>query len=422
MYEITKLDNGLKIVTHRMRGMKSAALGIWVATGSRYEPESICGISHFIEHLLFKRTSKRSAKQIKTSIEGRGGSLNGFTSEEVTCFLCKVLLKDLRIGIDVLSDMVIGSVFNKDDIEKERTVICEEIRMYLDLPSHYVNELLGELLWPGQALGRFISGTVESVKKINRTEIMKYLKSYYTANNIIVAVCADLPHRDILGWAKKYLTLGSAAKPPHFEPVKEAQTKPQFKFHWQETKQIHLALGCHSLARLHPDRYALELLNIILGANMSSRLYETVREKKGLAYDISSHLRRYQDTGAFSVNMGVERKQMLEALKIVLAELDKISRTPVRDDEIKRAKHFFKGQLLITLEDTINHMLWMGERLLTTGHIPDISEVVKKIDQVTKEDIRRVAKKLFTNRKINLAVVGPVSDRQRAKIEKVFSL
>ncbi|MEA3329057.1 MAG: pitrilysin family protein [Candidatus Omnitrophota bacterium] len=422
MYEITRLDSGLRIATHRIKGMNSAAVGVWVATGSRYEREAISGISHFIEHLLFKGTSKRSAKAIKTSIEGKGGSLNGFTSEEVTCFLCKVLLKDLRAGIDVLSDMVVGSLLNKDDIEKERTVICEEIKMYLDLPSHYVSELLNELLWPSQPLGRLISGTVDTVGNIKRADIVKYLKSHYVPNNVIVAVVADLPHQDILGWSEKYLTLDPLKKHFRFQPAKENQTRPQLKFHRQETKQVHLALGCHSFSRFHPDRYALGLLNVILGANMSSRLYETVREKRGLAYDIASHLRRHQDTGVFSVNMGVEKAKATKALKLVLAELNKISQNPVKDNEIKRAKHFFKGQLLIGLEDSLNHMLWMGEKLLTGGRIPDISEVVKKIDMVTKKDIKRVAGKLFTNRNINLAVIGPLAEKERTKIEKIFSL
>ena len=422
MYEVTRLDNGLRVVTCRTKAANSAALGIWVGTGSRYEPKDVSGISHFIEHLLFKGTNKRSARAIKTSIEGRGGSLNGFTSEEITCFLCKVLLKDLKSGIDVLSDMVTGSLFNRDDIEKERTVICEEIKMYLDLPSYYVSELLGELLWPGQPLGRFISGTVDTVGKIKRADMVKYLKNHYVPGNMIVAVTADLPHQDILKWSKEYLTLGSLKKPSRFQPAKESQAKPRIRFHWQETKQVHLALGCHSLSRLDPDRYALSLLNVILGSNMSSRLYETVREKKGLAYDIASHLRRYQDTGAFSVNMGVEKGKVVKALKLVLAELGKISQKPVRDDEIKRAKHFFKGQFLIGLEDNLNHMLWMGERLLTTGRIPDTLEIVKKIDSVSKQDIKRVAGKLFTNRNINLAVIGPLADQERSNIEKIFSL
>ncbi len=271
MYETTELTNGLRIVTHTMPQMRSAACGIWVGTGSRYEPKKNSGISHFLEHLLFKGTKTRSAEEIKRSIEGRGGALNGFTAEEITCFLAKVLKRDLGLPLDVLSDMVLNPLLRKDDVERERTVILEEIKMYLDYPMHLVGELLNQLLWPDQPLGRFISGTIETVSQIKRADLLEHKKTSYSPKNVVVAVCGDIGHQDVVSLVTKYMAKMPQRKVSHFRRAKEEQTRPQLSLRQQKTEQTHLALGSHALHRTHPDRYALGLLNIILGANMSSR-------------------------------------------------------------------------------------------------------------------------------------------------------
>ena len=416
MYKITRLDNGIRVVTYSMPRANSAAIGIWVAVGSRYENSAVSGISHFIEHLLFKGTRKRSAKEIKQSIEGKGGSLNGFTSDEITCYLCKVLAKDLRLGLDVLADMVSGPLLKENDIKRERGVICEEIKMYLDLPNHHVNELLNELLWPKQPLGRLISGTVETVSRIKRSDIKRHMDKFYVPSNMIVSACGAITHADALKWCEKYLVKESRKKTLPFQKAKILQAKPRFNFYHQKTKQCHVALGFHSFSRLHPDRYALDLLNIVLGANMSSRLFEEVREKRGLAYAIRSDVQKHQDTGAFVINMGVENGKAGRALDVVLRELDKIHGKEVGEGELNRAKEFFKGQFLLALEESLNHMLWMGEKLLTLRRIPDINEILKKIDSVTARDLKNVAKKIFTSRHLNLAVIGPLSEKEKTAI------
>ena len=418
MYGITRLDNGIRVVTYNMPRASSAAIGVWVAVGSRYENSLVSGISHFIEHLLFKGTKKRSAGEIKKSIEGKGGSLNGFTGDEFTCYLCKVLAKDLRLGLDVLADMVSDPLLKANDIERERRVICEEIKMYFDLPNYHVNELLNELLWPGQPLGRLISGTVETVSRIKRPDIKRYMERFYIPRNIIVSVCGAITHGDVLKWCRKYLVKKSEEKRIPFQKAKILQAKPRFNFYHQQTKQIHIALGFHSFSRLHPERYALDLLNVVLGANMSSRLFEQVREKRGLAYAIRSEAQKHQDTGAFVINMGVENGKSARALDVVLRELDKTCRTEVSKEELNRAKEFLKGQLLLGLEDSVNYMLWIGEKLLTLKRVPDINEILKKIDSVSSQDLKNVAKKIFTSRHLSLALIGTLTEKEKAAIER----
>lgn len=422
MYELAKLNNGLRIVSLRMPQMKSVACGIWIATGSRYESRQNSGISHFLEHLLFKGTKKRSAKEIKESIEGKGGGLNGFTSEEFTCFLVKVLRKDLGLGLDILSDMVLDPSLRKDDVERERTVILEEIKMYLDLPMHLVGELLNQLLWPNQPLGRYICGTIKTVSQLKQSDIIKYRRLFYGSKNMVVAVSGDIGHREVLSVASKFLAGTPAGKVGNFRRVIEEQNKPKFNFRRQKTEQTHIAIGSHALSRLHPDRYALDLLNIILGANMSSRLYQRVREEEGLAYHVRSYVRRYQDTGAFLISLGVENGLVIRALKVVLKELRRISEGLVNDDEFRRAREFYMGQLLLSLEDTTEQMLWMGEKVMTVGFVPTIDEELKKIDKVKREDLRRVARAIFANRNLNLAIIGPLEDKDEAKIQKSFHL
>ncbi len=422
MHKTTELANGLRIVTHRMPQMKSAACGIWIGTGSRYEPKKNSGISHFLEHLLFKGTKTRSAEEIKRSIEGRGGGLNGFTSEEVTCFLAKVLKRDLGLTLDVLSDMVLNPLLRKDDVERERTVILEEIKMYLDLPMHLVHELLNQLLWPDQPLGRFVSGTIETASRIRKDDLIQYRKASYSPKRMVVAVCGDISHQDVVSMATKYMAKEPPGMVSGFRKAIEKQTGPQLNLRFQKTEQTHLALGSHALHRTHPDRYALDLLNIVLGANMSSRLYQRVREEEGLAYDIRSYVRRFQDTGVFLISLGVENKKVQKALRVVLRELQRISKDLVNDDELHRAKEFYRGQLELALEDTADHMLWMGEKMLTMGRVPAVEEVLKKIDEVGSEDLMRVAGKIFTDSNLNLAIIGPVEDKDRQKLEKSFHL
>ncbi|MDI6606695.1 MAG: pitrilysin family protein, partial [Candidatus Omnitrophota bacterium] len=285
-YQKSALDNGLKLVSYNMPQRQSLALGIWIKVGGRFEDAGNKGISHFLEHLLFKGTKKYSCRKIKESIEGVGGTLNAFTSEEVTCYLVKLPAAYQDLALDILSDMVLNPSLPAEEVEKERTVILEEIKMYKDLPQSYVHELLEGLLWPGQPLGMNIAGTFESVAGIKREEISLFRENHYTAPNIVISAAGLLEHEQLLEKIKGMFSSPAKKQLNQFLPAKDKQAKPQLKILHKETEQSHLALGFHSLRRDHPLRYALSLLHIILGANMSSRLFNEVREKRGLAYEI----------------------------------------------------------------------------------------------------------------------------------------
>ncbi|MEA3305293.1 MAG: pitrilysin family protein, partial [Candidatus Omnitrophota bacterium] len=289
MYKYNKktLDNGLKIIAHKMPQMKSAALGIWIAAGGRYENMDNRGISHFTEHLLFKGTKKRTTVQIKNSIEGIGGVLNGFTSEEVTCYFTKVIGRHIGLGLDVLSDMVLNAKFDPKDVRMERSVILEEIKMYKDHPDQHVHELLAELLWPKQTLGIPLIGTFRTVHSLKRRDLIEYRNKFYNPSNITIAACGDVNWDIFLKNCEDTFLKKRAAGPLSFGKIEISQKAPKIKILGKATEQTNIAIGFHGIRRNDPARYAMDILNVALGANMSSRLFHELREKRGLAYAIS---------------------------------------------------------------------------------------------------------------------------------------
>src|SRR3989338_5054622 len=295
-----------------MPNMESLAIGIWIRAGSRNENEKNSGISHFLEHMLFKGTPLRSCKKLKEEIEGRGGSLNGFTAEEVSCFLAKTSFKHTDIALEVLSDMVLNASIDQKEFERERGVIIEEIKMYQDLPNHHVHDILAEIMWHGNSLGFSIAGTIDSVKAISRKDIVGYRDSNYIPENIVIALCGNLEHDAIESRLKKIFAGSLGIKTAKIEAFRNNQSQPRIKILHKDTEQAHLCIGLHSFGNNHKDRYALSLLHIILGANMSSRLFENIREKKGLAYEIGAEVKRYNETGAFVVHAGTEHKKAKE--------------------------------------------------------------------------------------------------------------
>lgn len=413
MYKRSKLGNGLRIISKRLAQAQSVSLGIWINIGGRYETTPQKGISHYLEHLLFKGSKKYSCREIKESIEGIGGSLNGFTSEELTCYLVKIPSRYLIHALNILSDMVLNPSLTQADITKERTVILEELKMYRDLPQNYVYDLLDELLWPLQPLGMPIIGTVESVNSINRDILKKYQASHYTPSNIVISAAGLLEH-DLL--VKKVSAIFSSlgkAKLNTFMPVKENQEKPRLKIFNKETEQTHMALGFHALKRDHPLRHAQALLHVILGANMSSRLFNEVREKRGLAYEIGTAVKRFHDTGAFLVHAGIDNRKVEDCLGLIFKELGKIRKTIVCKDEFKRAKEFYSGQLSLALEDTMEYMLWMGESVACLDKAYTLEQIIKEVNKVDIEDVRQAATKIFNNEKINLALIGPLGNKEK---------
>ncbi|NQS99455.1 MAG: insulinase family protein [Candidatus Omnitrophica bacterium] len=421
MYEKTQLDNGLTVASHRMPSRVSVSLGVWMKAGSRYEPKDINGISHFLEHLLFKGTAKRSCEEIKQAVEGIGGSLNGFTSEELTCYLARVPGKYLAPALDVLSDMALNACLRTEDIELERKVILEEIRMYKDLPSHFVQDLLDGLLWPDQPLGRNIAGEDETVSGINREQLVTYKQKFYHPKNILVVACGNLRHQALIEKAKNFFATSSRATTNGFVPACEKQQRVQLKIKVKDIEQTHLALGVHSLPRTDPQRFALGLLHIILGANMSSRLFREVRETRGLAYAISTSLKFLQDTGAFMVHAGIDNKRLPEALEIILEQLRLIKKELIAPDELGRAKEYYIGQLILALEDTSNHMLWLGENYISLNEFLEPKEIIRQVQKIEAEELRELAKRILQTSKLNLALIGPIKDKDNNKIKQRLS-
>jgi len=390
------------------------ALGIWIKVGGRHETSEYKGIAHFLEHLAFKGSKKYSYRKIKESIEGVGGSLNGFTSEELTCYLVKLPNLHLGLALDVLSDMVINPLLQPEEIEKERTVIQEEIKMYKDLPQSYVYELLDELLWPEQPLGMPIIGTNESTNRIKREELSLFKKQYYVPSNIVVSAAGLLEHNKFTNRIRSIFSSLKSNDVSLFLKVREEQHRSQLKLLHKDTEQTHLVLGFHSFRRDHPLRYALGLLHIILGANMSSRLFNELREKRGLAYEIGTQVKYFQDTGAFIVHAGIDNRKVNESVELILKELEKAKDKLVSIDEFKRAKEFYSGQLALSLEETLDHMLWIGESTATLGEVYSLKDITKKINKIKREDIREVADYIFKEKSLNLALIGPLKDSEQS--------
>ncbi len=421
MYKKSILNNGLKIIVHRMPARQSVSLGIWIKVGGRYENSGNKGIAHFLEHLLFKGTKKYSCRKLKESIEGVGGSLNGFTSEELTCYLVKMPGVYLEKALHILSDMVIQPTLPSLEIKKEKTVILEELKMYRDLPQSYVYELLDELLWPKQPLGAPIIGTVGSVSRMCRKEIISFKEDCYTASNMVISAAGELDEEKLKDGVAKIFSRLPMKRENIFLNAEERQDEVGLKVFYKETEQTHMALGFRSFKRGHPLRHALGLLHIILGANMSSRLFDEVREKRGLAYEIGTAVKRFYDTGAFLVHAGIDNQKVYNAIPLILRELSKTRDDLVTNDEFRRAKEFYLGQLKLGLEDTMEHMLWIGETTTTLDRTYSLDEIIAEVDSVTRADIREVAREVFKNNNLNLSLIGPLKGSED-KIRKQLVL
>lgn len=415
MNAITTLDNGLKVLADPMAHMESVAIGVWIRAGGRYENRKTSGISHLLEHLLFKGTLTRDMKTIKQEIEGRGGSFNGFTSEENTCYLVKLLAKDACLGIDILSDMVLNPKLDEKEIAKEKDVIVEEINMYKDMPAQHVHEILAEMMWPDQPLGMPLAGTVESVKAITREMVVSYKEACYNPRNMLLVVAGNMSERALDEKAKQFFSQAKAKKASEFKPADTAQEHQRLILHTKDTEQTHMALGIHATDRFHPEKHILSILNIILGANMSSRLFHIVRDEMALCYEISSSIRRYEDCGSFVVGAGVDQKKLVKALEVILKEIGRMKVEPVDKGELQRAKEYYKGQLLFALEDTMSRMLWVGEKVIAGETDLEPKSILAKVDAVQVGDIMRVADGVFKDEHLNLAVIGPIKQDSNLK-------
>ncbi len=419
-YPKTVFPNGLRVVSAPRRESQSVALGFWINAGGRYENRQLNGISHFLEHLLFKGTKSRSSRAIKEAVEGTGGSLNAFTDEEYTCVWAKVQPKALESTVEVMTDMVLNSVFDGKELERERQVILEEIRMYKDLPMQYVHDLLNNLLWPDHPLGMELAGTEKSVARLRREEIRRYHRRFYTPANILVAACGQMSHRELVQIVKRLWRKIPAGTLQKSRKPRQIQRQPRVKAEVKTTEQTHFSLGFHAFPRNHPQVHALNLLNVILGGNMSSRLFQRVREDRGLAYEIGSQIKRFKDTGYFSISAGVEHKHLFKSIDVILREIKRVRREPVSEKEFEQAREYLTGQLLFSLEDTVEQMSWVGECEMTLGEVQPGEKVLDQIHRVKRRDITEVARAILRLERSNLAMIGPLQPEGKNRLSRML--
>ena len=409
MYQKTTLDNGLRVLTAAMPHTPSVSICIFVGVGSRYETDAEAGISHFIEHLCFKGTQKRpTAKEISEAIEGVGGILNAGTDKELTVYWCKVAQAHFPLALEVLVDILLHSKFDPVELEKERQVIIEEIHMYKDAPQQQVNMLIDELLWPEHPLGRDIAGSKESVSAITRDTMRDYLANQYQPANTVVTIAGDVQHQEVVDAVNQLMGDWTGRKEqPGFLAYKTKRGR-RLLVETRDTEQSQLCLALPGLSLLHPKRFTLALLNVILGEGMSSRLFTEIRDKLGLAYSIQSSVEHLLDSGSVTISAGVESRNLPVAVKAIVEQLAQL-KEPISEAELSKAKEQSKGRLILRMEDSRNVASWVGGQEILLGSILSVDQVISIIEAITAEELNQLARELLVGSRLRLAVVGPVS-------------
>lgn len=420
MYKKFKGSNGLNVIVSPMPHMASVSLGVWIGVGGRHETVNESGISHLIEHMVFKGTQMRTAKALKESVEGIGGSFNGFTSDEVTCYMVKVPSKYTELGLEILSDMVINPRFDDEDLQRERFVVCEEIKMYKDQPADHVLEALTTLMWPSNSLGRPLTGTISNVKKFKRGELVKFKEENYHPANIAVVAAGKVDPDALFKAASARFAWQKPGEKRSFEAAPWTQRSPKIKFLSDDTNQAHIAFGFPVPDCPLKERYAMKVMDVALGGNMSSRLFEELREKNGLCYDISSAFKRHSDAGEMMIHAGVDRKKAVMAASAVIDQILLIRDVGITADELMRVKEYVKGQFLLTMERTSARMLWLGDKYMIEKKIPDVDEVLDSVESITLGDVKRACGQVFARSRANLAVIGGLSDEEKKLIKKAL--
>ncbi|MDD5083046.1 MAG: pitrilysin family protein [Dehalococcoidales bacterium] len=409
LHQKTTLANGLRIVTDTMPQTHSVSVCVFLGVGSRYESDAEAGISHFIEHLLFKGTPRRpTSRAISEAIEGVGGLFNGGTDKEISLYWCKVSADHFGLALDVLADMLLHSRFDPQEIEKERQVIIEEIRMSRDSPAQRVDLLIDELLWPDHPLGRDIAGSKETVSQMTRDSILDYMHRQYLPHHTVVAAAGNLEHSAAVAAIDQALgDWHDRRDHARYVPYRERPAK-RVRIETKDTEQAHLSLALPGLSLQHPQRFALDLLNVVLGEGMGSRLFCEIRDRLGLAYSIGSYVDHFLDTGAITVSAGVGPANLSTAIKAILEQLALLRET-VPATELSKAKEMSKGRLLLRMEDSRSVAGWMGTQEVLTGNILSVDQAVAIIDAITADELKAVAEELMIGDRLRLAVVGPIS-------------
>ena len=417
----SELPNGIRVITSAMPHVQSVSVGVWVGVGSRYESTRMAGATHFIEHLLFKGTRKRNAQDISREIEGRGGYLNAFTQEEATCYYARVACDHFENAADVLTDMYRNPLFDAGEIAREVRVVIEEIMMYRDQPQHVVHEMLSTALWPRHQLGRPIIGQPGTLSKMDRKRILVYKERHYVPACTVIAAAGKLDHDACVKAIRRMLGRCSRRRRPACRHVTSSVGQERMAIARKDIEQNHLALGFRIFGRRDSRRYALKILSAVLGENMSSRLFQVVRERHGLAYAIHSHCQLFADSGALMISAGLDRKRHVQALRLIVRELKKMAKSPVGAKELERGREYALGHLRMGLESTSSQMTWIGDGLLAHGRFVPPEEVMKRLSGVTASDVQRLARQVLTASRCSLALVGPaVSDRDRERMQDLL--
>lgn len=401
----TALPNGIKVITEAMGHVRSVSVGVWIGTGSRRETPEQNGISHFIEHMLFKGTTTRSAEDIARSVDSIGGNLDAFTGKEMVCFNTKVLDEHLPIAMDVLGDLVLNPLFREQDIDKEKGVILEEIKMDADSPDYLVHEMFSSNFWKDHPLGRPILGTRETVKAMTSEVLRAYYDEVYTPENLLVTAAGNLSHERMVSLAaERFQNLKPRGRvPEQAVPATHARISMKSK---KELEQVHVCLGVPSYPIRHEDRFSCYVLNTVLGGGMSSRLFQNIRERQGLAYSVFSELNPYTDTGCLAVYAGTSIETVQQVVESVMREFAELKREPVPTEELRRAKDHLKGSLMLSLESTSSRMSNLARQEMYFKRFFTLDELLESIEKVNKEDVQRIAQEFFDPKLVALSVLG----------------
>ncbi len=405
MYKKHVLENGLTIIGEEIPYVKSISLGVWINAGSRIEDEEISGVSHFIEHMLFKGTRNRTSKQIASEIDNLGGQINAFTSKECTCYYVKLLDSHIDIGIDVLSDMILNSKFNEDDLDKERSVIIEELKMYEDSPEDLAYDLLTENIYKNDPLGMNIIGTEESLNRLNREKLLDYFNKYYVPNNSVIAISGNFNFDEIINkieekfkvWKKRDVNVD----------IKKAEFKSCFLTKNKDIEQVNLAMSLEAVP-LESDKevYALAVINTVFGGSISSRLFQKIREEKGLVYSIYSSQSLYRKCGELGIFASMSNEHLKEVYESIIEEIKIMKKYYLTDQEIKESKEQLKGSYILGLESTSSRMMSIGRSLLLNNKVESTDDILKSIDNVDRETVKIVIDKIFNLDKLGVCIVG----------------
>jgi predicted Zn-dependent peptidase len=405
--------NGLRLVTEAMPHVRSVSIGVWLTRGSRHEPAEHAGIAHFVEHMLFKGTDSRSAEDIAQQVDSIGGQLDAFTSKEYAGYYVKVLDEHLPLAMDILTDLVSNPVFAPEEIEREKKVVLEEIKMVEDTPDDLVHEIFAESFWSGHPLGRPILGTPESVAALNQSTLHRYFRDAYAAGNFVVVAVGNLDHDTVKALVEKAF----ASTPPSGTALDERPPSVvrSVQIRQKELEQSHICLGTVGLPQNHPDRYVGYALNTVLGGSMSSRLFQNVREKRGLAYAVFSSMSAYQDAGSLSIYAGCGNDKVAEVIDVVIAEIRRLHQDPLASEELQRAKDHLKGSLMLNLESTSSRMSHHARQEIYRDRADSLDEMLEAIDRVGIADVQRLAGRFFSGDTIAVTVLGNVNGLQLTK-------